>query len=73
MLKDALKMIRLEDRIMFLLATFTRKQIDRKAGWWPALQTATTLRNKLTHPKEKVELNVKEIEGALLCHRVYDR
>jgi hypothetical protein len=60
-----LKMTKLEDRITFLHARFSRKPLDTSAPWWAALGTATHMRNKLTHPKGAHKLNVNDVKSAV--------
>lgn len=63
-LSTALKMYRLEDRILFLHARFTSKPVD-KSTWLPALRTATGYRNSLTHPKSATEVTIKNAEDTI--------
>jgi hypothetical protein len=50
-LRPSLKMARLEDRIEFLHTKFSGEPVDRASSWWAQLNTATKLRNQLTHAK----------------------
>lgn len=63
--KGGLKMSRLEDRILFLFARFSKTEVDRTDGWWPRLSAATRLRNKLTHPKDQPSVSLKATSSAL--------
>jgi hypothetical protein len=64
-LKNNLKMYRLEDRILFLMARFSADPIENKA-WQAALRSATTFRNQLTHPKDATIISVANAEAAIL-------
>jgi hypothetical protein len=60
-----LRMSRLEDRLAFLHRRFSGKPLDTQAVWWGQLRSATSLRNKLTHPKDVQPLSVDDIKSAL--------
>jgi hypothetical protein len=62
---SGLKMYPLTDRIQFLYRRVTGKLIDKNARWWSELASAIQLRNKLTHPKEPVEINITNVERVL--------
>lgn len=64
-LAPGLKMWRMEDRIEFLHHRFSGAQLDTTQAWWSALQGATNLRNKLTHPKGAVSMTVANVSAAL--------
>lgn len=49
--KNALKIQRIEDRVLFLCRRFSNKPIDRQASYWSDFVEAARLRNSLTHPK----------------------
>jgi hypothetical protein len=49
--QNSLKMIRLEDRIIFLHARLSGKPIDKSAKSWHDLGVAIQLRNELTHAR----------------------
>jgi hypothetical protein len=60
-----LRMIRLEDRILFLHRKFGGVDLDRSASWWSDLASATTLRNQLTHPKCVPTISVEAVRVAV--------
>ena len=62
---DQLKMVRLEDRILFLYQRISGKSADRTATWWAELGQAIDLRNRLTHPKKVPTISVKVVERAI--------
>ena len=64
-LARAIKMYRLDDRIQFLCRRFSGSPLDTRAPWWGQFQTASKLRNGLTHPKENVVLNESMVSEAL--------
>jgi hypothetical protein len=59
-----LRMIRLEDRIRFLHVRFG-KPLDKSAAHWAELSQALALRNRLTHPKAKVDLTRDAVARAI--------
>lgn len=66
-LKNQLKIYRTTDRIEFLHKKFTTKTIkEEKLDWWTPLKQSIELRNKIVHPKEKVDLTVEKVEKALI-------
>lgn len=60
-----LRMVSLQDRILFLHLKFGGKPLDRSALWWGDLSNALTLRNKLTHPKEVPAVSVDAVQCAM--------
>jgi len=60
-----LKMISIQDRILFLHLRFGGKPLDRSAPWWGELSSAITLRNKLTHPKAVPAIEVDPVRRAI--------
>jgi hypothetical protein len=64
-IQKGLKMFRLEDRVEFLHARFSGKQIDHSATWWSSLKEAINLRNQLTHPKGKISINSDSVGRAI--------
>lgn len=62
---NSLKMVRLEDRIEFLHHRFSGKPIDRQSTWWSDLNSAMSLRNRLTHPKKITEITSADVMNAL--------
>jgi hypothetical protein len=60
-----LRMVRLEDRILFLHLRFGGKPLDRSAIWWSDLSAALVLRNKLTHPKAVPTITVDAVRRAI--------
>ncbi|TAL62221.1 MAG: hypothetical protein EPN85_03230 [Bacteroidetes bacterium] len=55
-LSDTLKMSRLTERIEILYRRYSRKKISDSNEWWAILKQGIDLRNKITHPKENIEL-----------------
>jgi hypothetical protein len=64
-LKNALKMYRLEDRILFLFARFTKSTLDRDALWWARLKESLNIRNKISHPKDVSVLTKQDVEKSI--------
>lgn len=62
---SGLRMVRLEDRILFLHLRVSKKPLDRTAKWWSDLAVATALRNHLTHPKNIPNITVDAVGRAL--------
>ncbi len=62
---DNLRMVSLQDRILFLHLKFGGRPMDRTALWWSELSSALTTRNKLTHPKEVPVISVEDVKRAL--------
>jgi hypothetical protein len=62
---DNLRMVSIQDRMLFLHLKFGGKALDRSAVWWSELSNALTLRNKLTHPKEVPIIGVDDVRRAL--------
>jgi hypothetical protein len=60
-----LRMVRLEDRILFLHLKYSGKPLDRTITWWTALGAATMLRNQLTHPKAVPTVTPDAVRRAL--------
>jgi hypothetical protein len=63
-LRSNLRMIRLEDRIRFLLVRFG-KGVDLQMQHWSHLADATKLRNQLTHPKEAIIITSTTVGRAI--------
>lgn len=63
--KNALKMHRLEDRIFFLHQRFSKNGLDTAAPWKTPLSAALKLRNDLTHPKAVPPVTVAAVQRAL--------
>lgn len=63
--RNSLKMSRLEDRIEFLHRKFSGKAIDRTQVWWSAMSNAVDLRNQLTHPKGIPQITENAIKSAI--------
>jgi len=61
-----LMMSRLTEKIEILYKRYCKKNLTDSETWWPILQNGIDLRNKLTHPKEKVELTDEFLEKLLL-------
>jgi autonomous glycyl radical cofactor GrcA len=65
-IQNVLKMVRLEDRIDFLHTRFSGTVIDHQSvAWWSQMLEATKLRNKLTHPKEQVKIDLISVSRAI--------
>jgi hypothetical protein len=62
---SGLKMYRLEERLTFLHRRFSGSSFDKNAPWWAALNAATDMRNKLTHPKGIHALTVAGVRSAI--------
>ena len=63
--QDALKMVRLEDRIEFLRTRFSTKPVDKSAVWWGQLISAIRLRNELTHAKAVPSVTQSAVRNAI--------
>lgn len=59
------KMIRLEERILFMHNKLSSKNLDRNAPWWSELSSATDIRNKLTHPKAIPSISADSVKRAI--------
>ncbi len=55
-LKNALKMYRLEDRILFLFARFGKSTLNKNSPWWAKLKASSKVRNEISHPKQVTKL-----------------
>lgn len=66
-LSDSLKMHRLEDRIGFIIANFSKSNFPPKEAWWGEVVAGTKLRNALVHPKDKVVVNVNTVRRSLIA------
>jgi hypothetical protein len=64
-LTDNLKMYRLEDRIEFIHHTFSSNELDKGSAWWSKLKEGMDLRNRITHPKEHIEITVENVRNAI--------
>lgn len=60
-IKDGLNMKPLTQRIEIIFAKFNSSKLDKTDIWWSDLKSGIKLRNKLVHPKEKTNLNDKQI------------
>lgn len=62
-----LKMYRLEDRLLYILANFSPSgsQSPTKSPWWQKLKAGIDLRNQLVHPKAKVQVENAAVASAL--------
>ncbi len=81
-LKNDLKMHRLEDRILFLFARFTKSTLDRDAPWWGKLKESLKIRNQISHPKDVISLTKQDVATSIqaiidcldmLYHAIYGR
>ena len=66
-LTNNLQMYRLEDRIQFLYHRFARKPINRDSEWWNDFKEGMNVRNKLTHPKEVIQISESMIKKYLIA------
>lgn len=64
-LKNVLKMHRLEDRILFLFARFTKTPLDNDASWWGKLKASLKVRNQISHPKDVTTLTEQDIATSI--------
>ncbi len=62
-----LKMYRLEDRLSYIFANFSRSgsQSPNTSQWWAKLKTGIDLRNQLVHPKASVQVDTAAVATAL--------
>jgi hypothetical protein len=60
-----LRMVRLEDRILFLHHRLAGKPLDKSDQWWGDLTSAIALRNRLTHPKGAPNISIKDVQRAI--------
>ncbi|MBC5721592.1 Uncharacterised protein [uncultured Clostridium sp.] len=65
-LSNGLKISRITDRIEFLYYKYTGKKLDRTYPWYATLKQSIDLRNKLVHPKENIQLTIKQVEMSIL-------
>lgn len=70
-LTNSLKMSRLTDRIEVLYKRYKKTELNDSDTWWKEIKSGIDLRNKLTHPKEKVKLSddslTKLLQAILDC------
>ncbi len=64
-LKNDLKMHRLEDRILFLFARFTKSALDKNAPWWAKLKASLKIRNQISHPKDVMTLTKQDVTNSI--------
>jgi hypothetical protein len=64
-IRDGLKISRLEERILFLHQKFSATELDRSSAMWAELKTASEIRNDLTHSKKAVELDCDKVKRAM--------
>ena len=64
-LEKDLKMHRLEDRILFLFARFTRSTLDKNTPWWAKLKASLKVRNQISHPKDVTTLTNKDVATSI--------
>lgn len=62
---SGLRMVRLEDRIMFLHSKCGGEPLDRTTSWWVDLSSALDLRNKITHPKKAPSVSPDAVQRGL--------
>lgn len=63
-LKNVLKMHRLEERVLFLFARFTRTPLD-DASWWGKLKASLKVRNQISHPKDVTTLTKQDVATSI--------
>lgn len=66
-LMSNLKMYRLEDRILFLFARFTKSGLDKDKPWWASLKASLKLRNQISHPKDVMILTKEDVAKSILA------
>jgi hypothetical protein len=64
-LTENLKMSRLTEKIEILYKRHKRKVLNDQENWWLVLQSGIDIRNKLTHPKEKLDLSEEFLKKVL--------
>jgi len=64
-LKSDLKMHRLEDRILFLFARFTKSTLAKDAPWWAKLKETLKVRNQISHPKDVTTLTKQDVATSI--------
>lgn len=66
-ISSRLKIYRLEDRLFYILATFSLSGVQSPSTtpWWPKLKTGIDLRNQLVHPKKAVQVDIPAVSAAL--------
>ena len=64
-LSNSLKISRITDRIEFLYSKFAAKKLDVTFELYTSLKQSIDLRNKLVHPKEDMQVTVKQVELAI--------
>ncbi len=58
-------MQRLEDRILFLFARFTKTPLDKNAPWWGKLKYSLKVRNQISHPKDVTTLTKDDVATSI--------
>ena len=66
-LSDSSKFYRLEDRIEFLLARFSKSLTQAKGEWYSELKVSLAVRNRLVHPREAHTISQAEVEKAIVA------
>lgn len=64
-LTDKLKMYRLEERLGYILANFTKGEPLSKQSWWGNLSAGLAIRNSLVHAKGGITIHVKAVSRSL--------
>ena len=64
-LTNSLKMSRLTDRIEILYKRYKKIELNDSESWWKEIKSGIDLRNKLTHPKEKVTITDESLSKLL--------
>ena len=61
-LSNGLKISRITERMEFLYYKFTGNKLDGTIQWYANLKQSIDIRNKLVHPKENLQINIKQVE-----------
>jgi len=64
-LNSALKMHRLEDRILFMFARFTKSTLNKDTPWWTKLKASLKVRNQISHPKDVTKLTKQDVSTSI--------
>jgi len=68
-LRERLKIYRFEDRLSYVFANFSKGDANPLGtnAWWGQLKEGIDLRNKLVHPKGRVDVDTASVKAALLA------
>jgi hypothetical protein len=64
-LTDRLHMYRIEDRVEHLHNSFSITPLDKTASSWSQLKEGLSLRNRLTHPRQRETITPEQVSRAL--------